>query len=317
MANPKVSIIIPVYNGSNYLAEAIDSALAQTYNNIEIIVVNDGSTDKGKTEKICREYGNKIRYFKKENGGVGSALNLGIKNMTGEYFAWLSHDDLFQPDRIETDIYLFDQNPQLKVAFCDVKYLYDDQLHNSKIVYPAQIEGVYQCLKIGGTDMCGTTIHKSCFSKTGLFNEGNKTMQDVEMSLELAAHYTIQKNPATYTTRRDHPDRGTYLLKAQHNEDQDKLFKKISEYSYENLFTGSLDSDHKETIYRNYFNMGVTFSKWGYYNYAHKYFKLANQYTPHISKSHLILFFGVDFLNQSGLISKVLRKLITIKEYHV
>jgi len=75
---PKVSIIIPVYNGSNYLREAIDSALAQTYKNIEIIVINDGSSDEGRTEAIAKSYGDKIRYIYKKNGGVSTALNVGI-----------------------------------------------------------------------------------------------------------------------------------------------------------------------------------------------------------------------------------------------
>jgi len=66
MKNPLVSIIIPVYNGENYVKDAIDSALTQTYKNIEIIVVNDGSTDK--TEQILHLYGTKIRYFNKTNG---------------------------------------------------------------------------------------------------------------------------------------------------------------------------------------------------------------------------------------------------------
>lgn len=104
MYNPLVSIIIPVYNGSNYLSNAIDSALAQTYKNIEVIVVNDGSSDNNATESIALAYGNKIRYFHKENGGVSTALNLGIKNMKGEYFSWLSHDDLYMPTKIDSAI---------------------------------------------------------------------------------------------------------------------------------------------------------------------------------------------------------------------
>ena len=80
--HPLVSIVIPVYNGANYMREAIDSALAQTYKNIEVIVVNDGSTDN--TDEIAKSYGDKIRYFKKENGGVATALNLGIREMRGE-----------------------------------------------------------------------------------------------------------------------------------------------------------------------------------------------------------------------------------------
>ena len=71
------------------MREAIDSALAQTYERVEVIVVNDGSTDG--TEQIALSYGERIRYFRKENGGVSSALNLGIKEMKGEYFSWLSH----------------------------------------------------------------------------------------------------------------------------------------------------------------------------------------------------------------------------------
>ena len=95
---PKVSIIIPVYNGSNYLDNAINCALCQTYENLEVIVVNDGSTDEGKTREIALKYSDKIRYFEKANGGVSSALNLGIREMGGEYFSWLSHDDVYTVD---------------------------------------------------------------------------------------------------------------------------------------------------------------------------------------------------------------------------
>ena len=102
--NPKISIIIPVYNGSNYMKEAIDSAINQTYKNYEIIVVNDGSNDNGETEKIALEYGNKIKYYHKKNGGVSSALNYGIEKMTGEYFSWLSHDDVYTNDKIQNQI---------------------------------------------------------------------------------------------------------------------------------------------------------------------------------------------------------------------
>ena len=101
---PMVSIIIPVYNGSNYLSEAIESALAQSYGSCEIIVVNDGSNDDGKTEAIALSYKNQIRYFYKENGGVASALNFAVKKMRGDYFSWLSHDDLYTPDKTDKEM---------------------------------------------------------------------------------------------------------------------------------------------------------------------------------------------------------------------
>ena len=107
--NPKVSIIIPAYNASNYLSQAIDCALNQTYDNTEIIVVNDGSTDNGATEKVALSYGDKIKYFSKDNGGSSSALNFGINQMTGEWFSWLSHDDLYKSDKIYKQIELLNK----------------------------------------------------------------------------------------------------------------------------------------------------------------------------------------------------------------
>lgn len=95
---PLITILIPVYNGERFVKDAIDSALAQTYTNFEILVVNDGSTDN--TEKILKSYGEKIRYITKKNGGVSTALNVGIENMRGEWLSWLSHDDRYLPDKL-------------------------------------------------------------------------------------------------------------------------------------------------------------------------------------------------------------------------
>lgn len=111
--NPKVSIIIPVYNGSNFMRCAIDCALNQTYRNIEVIVVNDGSEDDGATDAIARSYGNRIRYYRKENGGVSSALNYGIARAEGDYLAWLSHDDAYTKTRIGDAVRLLAKHEML------------------------------------------------------------------------------------------------------------------------------------------------------------------------------------------------------------
>ena len=113
----KVSIIIPVYNGSNFIKQSIKSAINQTYKNIEIIVVNDGSTDNGRTENIVKEFGDKVRYICKKNGGVASALNLGIKEATGEYISWLSHDDIYKPNKIEKQIEMLEKLEKYKFTF--------------------------------------------------------------------------------------------------------------------------------------------------------------------------------------------------------
>lgn len=104
MNRPRVSIVIPVHNGSDSLKETIDSALAQTYDNIEIIVISDTPNDDGATEKVTKSYGKKITYYNKQADGVASALNLGVQKMSGSYFSWLSPGDTYYPDTIEKQV---------------------------------------------------------------------------------------------------------------------------------------------------------------------------------------------------------------------
>ncbi|MBM3276054.1 MAG: glycosyltransferase family 2 protein [Candidatus Sericytochromatia bacterium] len=119
----RVSIVIPVYNGANYLREAIDSALAQTHPDVEVLVVNDGSTDGGATDAIARSYGDRIRYLDKENGGVSSALNLGIANATGDYISWLSHDDVFLPEKISRSLEALERTDPRTIIYTDIEMI--------------------------------------------------------------------------------------------------------------------------------------------------------------------------------------------------
>jgi len=179
--NPKVSIVIPVYNGSKYLAEAIDSALAQTYNNIEILVINDGSNDDGATERIAKSYGDKIRYFTKKNGGVATALNLGIKNMSGEYFSWLSHDDLYYPDKIEKQVKFLSTLDNKEVfLYSNYSVLRDGKIvpviHNHEMLVR---KGKYSLLR-GCVNGITVFIPKKILENTGEFNPELRVTQDYD-----------------------------------------------------------------------------------------------------------------------------------------
>jgi len=187
--NPLVSIVIPVYNGSNYLREAIDSALAQTYKNIEIIVVNDGSTDN--TEEIVKSYGKKLRYFKKENGGVSTALNLGIKESKGEYISWLSHDDLYYPNKIEKQINklsdIKSENRNITIIFSHFDALVMDsgkRINNfEKILYknmedPYYTYSMLDCFFSSKLNGCTLLLPRCIFEKFGFFDLNRKTIQD-------------------------------------------------------------------------------------------------------------------------------------------
>jgi len=99
--NKKLSVIIPVYNTSKYIEKCLNSILNQYMNDIELIIVNDGSTDNSEEiiTKWIDEYKDKIevKYFKKENGGLSSARNFGVKHATGEYITFVDSDDYLDP----------------------------------------------------------------------------------------------------------------------------------------------------------------------------------------------------------------------------
>ena len=187
---PLVSIVIPVFNGSNYMREAIDSAIAQTYQNIEIIVVNDGSNDNGKTREIALSYGDKIRYFEKENGGVSTALNLGIKEMKGEYFSWLSHDDVYYPNKVERQIEeLITIEDKKTIIFSNfkIKNEFNNTIFNNKsLIKISEIQEIYEfemldiffSSKLNG---CTLLVSKDLFIDFGLFDISKKTTQDYEL----------------------------------------------------------------------------------------------------------------------------------------
>ncbi len=230
--NPKVSIIIPVYNGSNYLKEAIDSALAQTYKNIEIIVINDGSNDKGKTDKTCKSYGKRIRYFKKENGGVSSALNMGIEKMEGEYFSWLSHDDVYYPEKIEMQVEELSKLRNKKVIlYSNVEYIDE----HSKLIYRTEYEkkysnkdlniGIFPVLK-GLSNGCALLIPKICFEESGLFNENLRTSNDYDMWFRLFRKYEIKFIPEVLIKYRLHDKQGT-KIEPSYLEESNRLWSSI------------------------------------------------------------------------------------------
>ncbi len=205
--NPKVSIIIPVYNGSNYVHEAIESALAQTYENLEIIVVNDGSTDDGKTDAICKSYGNRIRYFAKENGGVATALNLAIKMMKGEYFSWLSHDDVYYPEKIQKSIeYISKLKNKSVVLFCDYETINEEGQLIERIRFNHEIlksKPEYGLLRgcINGITML---IPRKAFMECGDFDLKLRCTQDYDMWRRIMKKYPFVHAPIIATKTRIH-----------------------------------------------------------------------------------------------------------------
>lgn len=206
---PLVSIIVPVYNGSNYMREAIDSALNQDYPNIEIIVINDGSTDGGKTREIAKSYGDKIRYLEKENGGVSTALNLGIKEMKGDFFSWLSHDDRYYENKISTQMYYLINNNLLNkkvITYTD----YDVINEKSKVIGETSF-GVYRpndkpelALIRGLVSGTALLIPKEAFEEYGTFDTKYRCVQDYLLFFEFMKTYRYVFIPKVTNSTRVH-----------------------------------------------------------------------------------------------------------------
>jgi len=123
---PLISVIIPVYNGERYLAEAIESVLAQTYRPIELIVVDDGSTD-GSAE-IVQQFGPPVRYHYQPNAGVSSARNSGVELARGELLAFLDADDLWVENKLTMQLRAFADDASLEISFGHVLQFHSPEL---------------------------------------------------------------------------------------------------------------------------------------------------------------------------------------------
>jgi glycosyltransferase involved in cell wall biosynthesis len=112
---PKVSVIIPTYNSAPYLPEALDSVLSQSYQDFEIILVDDGSKDS--TKEVIRPYLNKLTYLYQDNKGSSSARNLGLNVADGDYLVFLDADDILFPDKLCHQVRFLDSNPDIDVVY--------------------------------------------------------------------------------------------------------------------------------------------------------------------------------------------------------
>lgn len=271
--NPKVSIVIPVYNGSNYMREAIDSALAQTYKNIEVIVINDGSSDGGKTDEIIRSYGDRICNFVKENGGVASALNLGIRKMAGDYFSWLSHDDLYCPDKIERQVACLEKGKKNIVLYSD----YDRIDGRGNIIQTRRIKHVepdkfrYALISILPINGCTALVPKICFEDTGLFDEKLKTSQDYDMWFRMAKQYDFVHIPDVLMKSRVHEEQGTVMMRSISFDESDSYFMKC----LDEIFSDEGDSLSSDAIVSLYSGFAISLARIGYIRPAEKALSIA------------------------------------------
>lgn len=217
--SPLVSIIIPVFNGEDFIEECLESALKQTYRNIEIIVIDDGSTDR--TGDICKRYP-EVSYIKKENGGVGSALNRGLQEAKGEYISWLSHDDKYKPEKIQVQINLL---AKLKNKNCIVWSNFDIINENSQKIGETSIENqgnesqltssffpLYRGFIHGCTLLIPKELLLSNQEGGQIFDESLKYTQDYDLWSRIFPKTRLLFLQDRLISSRSHPKQGSYKM---------------------------------------------------------------------------------------------------------
>ena len=181
--------MIPVYNQERYVAECVESALDQTYRDHEVVVVDDGSTDR--TPEILAAFGGHIRSIRQENRGAAAALNHGIREARGEYVAWLSSDDVFLPRKLERQVALLDHDRGIDLVYTDF-YEIDGEGQVLREVksphYGDRREFVRRMLWNNFVNGSSVLFRKSAFEAAGGFDESMRLHADGTMWFRMLKH---------------------------------------------------------------------------------------------------------------------------------
>jgi glycosyltransferase involved in cell wall biosynthesis len=196
-----VSIVLPVYNGARFLHQSIDSCLQQTYRNIELIVVDDGSEDN--SVDIIKSYDDdRIKLIHHEtNKKLPAALNTGFKHTSGAYLTWTSHDNYYAPTAIAEMVNFLEENPHIHFVFAD-DYFVDEANQFLGVVKRGPIEQLASISCLGGCFLYTHTVYE----KVGPYNEQAFLAEDYDYWLRVAAYFTLAHLAHPLYYYRQHPD---------------------------------------------------------------------------------------------------------------
>ncbi len=203
----EVSVIIPVYNQERYLAEAIDSVLVQTYRDFELIVVDDGSTDR--TPEVIAAYAGRIRAFRQPNAGNASAFNHGVREARGEWLCWLGSDDVWEPTKLERQMEAVrGRGPSVAVAYTDVTVIDAGGRPLERARSPDPPRGRRLLLSLVRSDYINVSsilLRRSMLDEFGMLDEADRISSDYDLWLRLAGRCEFLHVPEPLIRYRVHP----------------------------------------------------------------------------------------------------------------
>jgi len=197
----KVSIIIPTYNRREFVCEAIESVLNQTFQDWQLFVIDDGSTDN--TEEKLKQYNKKITYIKNNHAGVSVARNCGIQISSGDYIAFLDSDDLWHNAKLEKQIDYFRLNPEASICQTEEIWIRNGKWVNPKKVHRKPSGWIFNpSLSLCLITPSSVMIHRKVFDQIGCFNENLPACEDYDLWLRLTLHYPVHLIRTKLITKR-------------------------------------------------------------------------------------------------------------------
>jgi len=203
---PEVSVVIPTYNRTELVTEAIDSVLKQSYDDYEIVVVDDGSSD-GTCDKL-KEYGDKIRVVGQRRKGVSAARNRGVLESDGEYIAFLDSDDLFYKRKLEIQMELVSKTRDLCVCYTNEKWMFNGVHKNQHARHKKYSGWIFErTLPLCIISPSSALIRRRVFEESGGFDESFVVCEDYEYWMRLSLRYPFYFVDRPLVIKRGgHPD---------------------------------------------------------------------------------------------------------------
>jgi glycosyltransferase involved in cell wall biosynthesis len=186
--SPLVSVIVPAYDVAEFIGEALDSVLAQTFTDYEIIVVNDGSPDTAALERALKPYLSRILYLKQENRGVSAARNTGIQAARGSLIAFLDGDDTWLPNYLEVQVARIQADPTIDVLYPNVVMFNDSSESGEEFmtICPSNGEVTFERLLLQECNVSNCSIaRRDTIVRAGSFDEALRSVEDFDLWLRV------------------------------------------------------------------------------------------------------------------------------------
>ena len=198
---PRVSVVIPAFNRWRLLAEAIDSVLAQSYRDFELIVVDDGSTDATASE--LAKLASRLQFFVTERRGVSAARNLGVSQSRGHYIAFLDSDDLWLNSKLERQTRFMDEHPEFHICQTDEVWIRNGVRVNPRAVHQKPSGDIFsRSLELCLVSPSAVMMTKALFDRNGGFDEAFPVCEDYDLWLRISAQHQVPLIPDRLTIKR-------------------------------------------------------------------------------------------------------------------